>query len=156
MRRFGTLDVSQPETLGNSNRNIFFGHTLQRKELCLAHQLIPESTTFKVRSCDIQIRLEGVVGVFVEIRKTNWDTFHLSLSKSYSRSFGRSDCVICNASSWKSELAYHILAGPNMCFPFCKINNNTFWLNDIIPDQKATIQIIYNVKLPSNFCETFS
>jgi hypothetical protein len=44
-------------------------------------------------------------------------------------------------------LAHHIVACRNPHPLLCKVNDNTFRLDNVIPNKETTIHILYNVKL---------
>jgi len=44
----------------------------------------------------------------------------------------------------------HIVACRNLHFLFCQINDNTFWLNNVISNKESTFHFLYNVKLARN------
>ena len=103
--------------------------------------------------------------VFGEARKLFEGIFLIQLGKSYSNMISCveslrvpvNNCFLCTSDHDMVrirlflpsyfQLTCEIVACGNL-YPFlCKINDNTFRLDNVIPNKKSTIHILYNVKL---------
>src|SRR5271156_4904261 len=85
---------------------------------------------------------------FIQFRETYWNKSFPMLEDRFFSTPDHNMILFPFSSHFQSTP--HIVACRHLHPLLCKVNDNTFRLNNVIPNQQTTIHILYNVKLARN------
>src|SRR5271170_5733715 len=85
---------------------------------------------------------------FIQFRETYWNKSFPTLQDCFFCTLDHNMILFPFSSHFQSTP--HIVASRNLHPLLCKVNDNTFRLDNVIPNQETTIHILYNVKLARN------